>query len=94
MKAFSNAKLSSTYKVFRLTIVCVCVPGMESDWELELIHIKTGVKHFVAMKPGDMVLYESCKLVHGRPRPLNGTRYASTRSQILSMIHAMSFVIL
>ena len=33
---------------------------MDSDWELELIHTRTGVKHFVAMAPGDMVLYESC----------------------------------
>lgn len=29
------------------------------------------------MEPGDMVLYESGSLIHGRPFPLKGRYYAS-----------------
>ena len=31
----------------------------------------------VMMEPGDMLLYESAKLYHGRPRPLKGSWYCS-----------------
>jgi prolyl 4-hydroxylase len=32
-------------------------------------------EHFVHMEPGDMVLYESAKLLHGRPEPFVGEHY-------------------
>ena len=30
--------------------------------------------HHVMLQPGEMVWYESAKLLHGRSQPLNGTR--------------------
>ena len=36
-----------------------------------------GLAYNVTMKPGDMVLYESHSLIHGRPFPLKGRYYAN-----------------
>ncbi|KAJ1446666.1 hypothetical protein M885DRAFT_545600 [Pelagophyceae sp. CCMP2097] len=36
-----------------------------------------GKSHEVDLQPGEMLLYESAKCVHGRPRPLNGEWYTS-----------------
>ena len=33
--------------------------------------------HKISMNPGDMVFYESAKLIHGRPDPLDGDFYVS-----------------
>ncbi len=34
-------------------------------------------RHRVSMEPGEMVLYEGARLIHGRPDPLNGEAYAN-----------------
>ena len=39
---------------------------VEDDWEL-LILDHDDNEHRLVMQPGDMVLYESAKLLHGRP---------------------------
>lgn len=39
---------------------------VEKDWPL-LILDHNDAEHNLVMKPGDMVLYESAKLLHGRP---------------------------
>ena len=36
-----------------------------------------GKLHAVNMKPGDLLLYESARLLHGRPSPLDGESYAN-----------------
>ena len=47
---------------------------VEQDWPL-LILDHDDVEHSVVMQPGDMVLYESAKLLHGRPDVFLGSHY-------------------
>jgi hypothetical protein len=49
---------------------------VQEDWLLEILD-HDGVPHEVAMEPGDMVFYESARLLHGRPKPMNGTSYSN-----------------
>jgi prolyl 4-hydroxylase len=49
---------------------------VEEDWPMEVYSHKTGMAHNVTLKPGDMLLFESHSLVHGRPFPLKGKYYA------------------
>ncbi|KAL7572539.1 hypothetical protein ACA910_000362 [Epithemia clementina (nom. ined.)] len=49
---------------------------VEEDWVLE-VYGHDGKATNVTMKPGDMVLYESHSVIHGRPFPLNGRYYAN-----------------
>ena len=44
---------------------------VDEDWPLTLI-THQGKKKKIIMKPGDMLLYESAKIPHGRQFPLNG----------------------
>lgn len=48
--------------------------SVRKDWPL-LILDHDGNEHNVTMAPGDMVLYESAKLLHGRPEPMDGDHY-------------------
>ena len=47
---------------------------LDEEWPL-LILDHDDNEHEVLMRPGDMVLYESTKLLHGRPSPMRGTHY-------------------
>ena len=47
---------------------------VEEDWPL-YIKDNDGNDHKVIMKPGDMVWYESARLIHGRQKPLRGKFY-------------------
>ncbi len=49
---------------------------LEDDWPLELIG-HDGIAVNVTMQPGDMVLYESHSVLHGRPYPLRGNHCAN-----------------
>lgn len=49
---------------------------VDEDWPLE-VYGRDGKAHNVTMKPGDMVLYESHSLIHGRPFPLKGRYFAN-----------------
>lgn len=49
---------------------------MTEPWILEVFDHQS-VAHNITMKPGDMVLYESHSVIHGRPYPLNGDFYAN-----------------
>lgn len=49
---------------------------VDEDWVLE-VYGHDGRATNVTMKPGDMVLYESASVIHGRPWPLNGNYYAN-----------------
>lgn len=46
------------------------------DWPLE-IRDHMGRLHHILMKPGEMIFYESARLLHGRTQPLNGDFYAN-----------------
>ncbi|KAL7550513.1 hypothetical protein ACHAWF_013732, partial [Thalassiosira exigua] len=49
---------------------------VDEDWPLE-VYGRDGLAYNVTMKPGDMVLYESHSLIHGRPFPLKGKYFAN-----------------
>lgn len=66
--------------VDRLPLVSSCIVNVaqdvDEDWILEVID-RQGRAVNVTMEPGDMVLYESGSLIHGRPFPLKGRFYAN-----------------
>lgn len=66
--------------VDRLPLVSSCIINVGQDidepWALE-VYDHAGKAHNVTMEPGDMVLYESSTVLHGRPIPLNGNTYAN-----------------
>lgn len=49
---------------------------VDDDWILEVIG-HDGLATNLTMRPGDMILYESHSIIHGRPYPLNGKYYAN-----------------
>lgn len=49
---------------------------VDEDWPLE-VYGHDGKAHNITMQPGDMVLYESHSVLHGRPFPLQGKYYAN-----------------
>ena len=61
--------------VDRLPLVSSAIINVDQDvdepWPLEVIG-HDGKAHNVTMVPGDMVLYESHSILHGRPFPLKG----------------------
>ena len=48
--------------------------NMRGSWPLAIID-HDGKVHEVDMEPGEMILYESAKLIHCRPKPLLGDAY-------------------
>ena len=47
---------------------------VDSDWPLQIFDHQ-GELHHVMLKAGEMIWYESAKLVHGRSIPFNGTSF-------------------
>ena len=50
---------------------------MNEPWPVEMIS-HDGRAYNITMNPGDMVLYESHSVLHGRPYPLSGKFYVRT----------------
>lgn len=50
--------------------------SVKKDWPLQ-IRDHMGRLHEVIMKPGEMIFYESARLLHGRYLPLQGDLYAN-----------------
>lgn len=85
--AVANNNLSSTRFVYihvlhnRLPLVIsaiinVAQEAVQEDWILELIG-HDGIAVNVTMQPGEMVMYESHSIIHGRPYPLKAKAYAN-----------------
>jgi prolyl 4-hydroxylase len=66
--------------VDRLPLVSSCIinvaQDVDEDWVLEVYDRHDRAVN-VTMEPGDMVLYESGSLMHGRPFPMKGNFYAN-----------------
>jgi prolyl 4-hydroxylase len=66
--------------VDRLPLVSSAILNIAQDvdepWILEVIG-HNGKAHNLTMQPGEMVLYESHSVIHGRPFPLKGRYYAN-----------------
>ena len=64
----------------RNPLITSCIINVAQDtdepWPLE-VYGRDGLAYNVTMQPGDMVLYESHSLIHGRPFPLNGKYFAN-----------------
>lgn len=66
--------------VDRLPLVSSAIVNVAQDvdepWPIE-VYGHDGRAYNVTMEPGDMVLYESHSLLHGRPFPLKGRYFAN-----------------
>mmetsp|Transcript_13775 Transcript_13775/g.27488 ORF Transcript_13775/g.27488 Transcript_13775/m.27488 type:complete len:529 (-) Transcript_13775:82-1668(-) len=66
--------------VDRMPLVSSAIVNVAQDvndpWPIE-VYAHNGKAYNVTMEPGDMVLYESHSVLHGRPFPLNGKFYAN-----------------
>jgi len=69
-----------TSHVDRLPLVSSAIINVDQDvdepWPLEVIG-HDGRVYNITMEPGDMILYESHSVIHGRPYPLKGRYYAN-----------------
>jgi prolyl 4-hydroxylase len=79
VRVYKEGALLSTH-VDRLPLVSSAIINVDQDvdepWPIEVIG-HDGKAHNVTMEPGDMVLYESHSVLHGRPFPLKGRFYAN-----------------
>ena len=61
--------------LFRIPLVSSCIINIDQDvdepWPLEVLG-HDGIARNITMRPGDMILYESHSVIHGRPFPLEG----------------------
>ena len=79
IRVYKTGAVLATH-VDRLPLVSSAIINVAQDvdepWPLEVIG-HDGVAHNVTMEPGDMVLYESHSVLHGRPYPLKGRYMAN-----------------
>ena len=61
--------------VDRMPLVVSCIINVDQDldepWPLE-VYAHNGLSYNVTMEPGEMILYESHSVIHGRPFALSG----------------------
>ena len=50
--------------------------GIDDPWPLEVIGFD-GKRYLITLEPGEMILYEGTKLIHGRPHWFNGTLFSN-----------------
>ena len=59
-----------------LSAIINVAQDVDEPWPLE-VYDHNGQAHNVTMEPGDMVLYESSSIIHGRPFPMRGRYFAN-----------------
>ena len=57
-------------------ILNVMQEGIRKPWPLSIMG-HDGLTHEITMEAGEMILYESARLVHGRPHAFDGDRYCN-----------------
>jgi prolyl 4-hydroxylase len=79
IRTYHNGSILAPH-VDRLPLVSSAIlnvaQDVDEDWPLE-VYDHNGRAYNVTMKPGDLVLYESHSIIHGRPFALRGRYYAS-----------------
>jgi hypothetical protein len=79
IRKYTSGSVLSTH-VDRLPLVTSAIINVAQDvdepWPLEVIG-HDGLAHNVTMMPGEMIMYESHSVLHGRPFPLKGRYYAN-----------------
>lgn len=63
---------------------------VDEDWPIE-VYAHDGKAYNITMEPGDMVLYESHSVIHGRPFPLKGRFYANVFIHFEPTGHSLRF---
>ena len=79
IRVYKQGAILGTH-VDRLPLVSSAIIQVAQDvtepWPIE-VYDHSGKAHNISMKPGDLVLYESHTVLHGRPFPLQGNFYAN-----------------
>lgn len=79
IRVYTEGAVLATH-VDRLPLVSSAIVNVAQDvdepWPLE-VYGHDGRSYNITMEPGDMVLYESHSVLHGRPFPLKGRYYAN-----------------
>jgi hypothetical protein len=79
IRVYSDGAMLATH-VDRLPLVSSCIIQVDQDldepWPIEVIS-HAGKAYNVTMEPGDMTLYESHTVLHGRPFKMKGRYYAN-----------------
>merc|ERR1719437_333978 len=79
IRVYEEGAILATH-VDRLPLVSSAIINVDQDvdepWPIEVIG-HDGKAYNVTMEPGDMVLYESHSILHGRPFPLKGRFFAN-----------------
>jgi prolyl 4-hydroxylase len=69
-RKYVNGSVLSMHVDTANTHVVSCIINVdqevEEDWKLVILDHEEN-EHSITMRPGDMLLYESAKLLHGRP---------------------------
>ena len=63
-------------KTHQVSVILNVLQNVTEDWPL-FIEDHLNNTHKVYLKEGDMLLYESARLLHGRPEPLNGDSFSN-----------------
>jgi len=79
IRVYTEGSVLATH-VDRMPLVSSAILNVDQDvdepWPIE-VYGHDGKAYNVTMEPGDMVLYESHSVLHGRPFPLKGRFYAN-----------------
>jgi len=79
IRVYTEGAMLATH-VDRLPLVSSAIVNVAQDldepWPIE-VYSHDGKAYNVTMEPGDMVLYESHSVLHGRPFPMKGRYYAN-----------------
>lgn len=79
IRVYTEGALLATH-VDRMPLVSSAILNVDQDvdepWPIE-VYGHDGNAYNITMEPGEMVLYESHSLLHGRPFPLKGRFYAN-----------------
>mmetsp|Transcript_28353 Transcript_28353/g.42756 ORF Transcript_28353/g.42756 Transcript_28353/m.42756 type:complete len:530 (+) Transcript_28353:181-1770(+) len=79
IRVYTEGSVLATH-VDRMPLVSSAIINVDQDvdepWPIE-VYGHDGKAYNVTMEPGDMILYESHSVLHGRPFPLKGRYYAN-----------------
>ncbi|KAL7541309.1 hypothetical protein ACHAWF_006902 [Thalassiosira exigua] len=79
IRVYTEGSILATH-VDRMPLVSSAIINVDQDvdepWPIE-VYAHDGKAYNITMEPGDMVLYESHSVLHGRPFPLKGRYYAN-----------------
>jgi prolyl 4-hydroxylase len=89
IRVYKDGAVLATH-VDRIPLVSSCIINVAQDvdepWPVE-VYSHDGKAYNVTMEPGDMVLYESHTVLHGRPFPMKGKYFANVFVHFIPVNH-------